>query len=123
VTTINLDRGDRATLDITDLLDGDDLPAAFGPDDIVRWTAKRLRRHTDDQAFLAKTSETDGGIELSGDSGTITIVGSDWDDVTTRHNFTYFWDLQVALGGDADQIVTLASGTGTVTADITIAAP
>lgn len=116
MSTIDLPRGDDAILDIADLLAGDATPTTFQVGDVVRWTAKRLRSHTDEEALIAKSSEDSGGIVLAGDGGEITIDAADWDTITNAFDFTYFWDLQLTRAG---KVTTLASGDGTVTADIT----
>lgn len=121
MSTIDLPRGDDIILDIADLLDAAGESTMFVDGDVVRWTAKRLRSHTDEQAILAKSNTDDpSGIVLAGDGGTITIDATDWTPVTETHDFGYFWDLQLTR---AEKVRTLASGTGTVTADITRTSP
>lgn len=114
---LELVRGDRAELALTGLLDGDNAPASFSDGDEVTFTAKYRYADSDAQAFL----QIDGdSVELAGDSATITIVAGDWDDTPITRDRPFVWDVQLAVGGDPDQIVTLDRGVGLLLADTTL---
>lgn len=122
---LELRRGDRKTLALSGLVDGDGASASFASDDVVRWTAKRYAGQPDSAALFRKTSALDGGItaDIGSDTATISIIGTDWNDLSITSDLRFVWDLQIALGGDEDQIVTLATGEGIILADVTVAAP
>lgn len=119
-TPLELIRGDRATLVLSGLLDGDDAPAVFGVDDTLTFTAKYRYADSD----LAAVLQLDGdSIELDGDTATITILASDWAADAIARDRPFVWDVQLAVGGDPDQIVTIDRGTGILRADTTLADP
>lgn len=117
---LTLTRGDRATIAISDLVDGNCVPAVFGAGDVVRWTAKADLADTTAEALLAKTS-ADGGvtIALGGSTATVNIVPADWTALQLRGDLKFVWDLQLEVGGNPAQIVTLAEGDGLIRADVT----
>lgn len=126
MTTLELVRGDRATLLVSGLLDQNSNPATFQTGDTLRWTAKRALGQPDSLAIIAKSSTGSGGITIApgGATATVTITPSDWS--TLPHlwkDLVYYWDLQLAIGGDAAKIVTLARGRGLIDADVTLADP
>lgn len=119
---LELRRGDRKTIAISDLVDGDGASAAFTDEDILRWTAKRYVGQPDSAALFTKTSE-DGGIivDVGSDTATIVITATDWDALPVSNDLRFAWDLQLALAGDEDQIVTIASGEGLIRSDVSVA--
>lgn len=120
-------RGDRAQIAISDLVDANLAPTTFQINDVVRWTAKRRVGEPDADAFLHKVSTDSSQISLAinGSTGTIFIKGSDWTTLTPPlvADLPFAWDLQIAVGGNIDAIVTLVRGEGTVKADVTRTAP
>jgi hypothetical protein len=114
-TAIDIYRGDDATATITLVENGSamDLTAA-----VVRMTFKRSVFETDEDAFLRKTSETDGGIEIDADptSGRITVafVPEDTEDLVLPERFRY--DVQVERG---DTVRTIMTGRLGVRLDVT----
>lgn len=122
--TIDLIRGDRADIDISDLLDGNDTPTTFGVDDVLRWTAKRYVGQPDSAALFAKSSPSGGiSIAVGFDTATISVLPADWNDLSVANDLRFVWDLQLAPAGDAARIVTVAAGEGIIHADVTVAAP
>lgn len=114
---LELVRGDRQTLDLTDLLDKDDAPATFNVDDELIFTAKHRYADSDADAIL----QIEGAaITLSGSSATIVVVGSDWPSAAFTRDTQFVWDVQLAVHGDPDQIVTLDRGRGVIKADTTL---
>lgn len=115
-----LPRGDRKTFTISGLVDGVGSPASFNADDVLQWTAKGNFSAATADAFLRKTS-ADGGITFTpgGDSGTIHISGLDWINLPLPSDAAFVWDLQLYVHGQVADTVTLASGTGTIDADVT----
>jgi hypothetical protein len=116
-------RGDRRTINVTNLVDENGAAASFTGSDIIRWTAKHSVTDDDADAIIAKSSST-GGISFTPgqDNASITILPTDFS--TTVTGITrYFWDLQVAIGGSALNVRTLASGTGKILGDITQVSP
>lgn len=123
---LKLVRGDRRELAIGDLVDAAGAPAAFASNDLLRWTAKRSRGQPDSLAIIRKSSANPGEIVFSAGSGagSVFIEGSDW--VTLPRlakDLVFYWDLQLAVGGDLEQIVTLTRGKGLIEADTTLADP
>lgn len=117
---LELVRGDRCELVLVDLLDKDDAPAEFTPSDELIFTAKFQYADTDDEAFLQIGADS---IELDGATATITVVASDWSDPPITRDRPFVWDVQLAVGGDPDQIVTIDRGTGLLKADATLTVP
>lgn len=123
---LDLERGDKATIAVADLLDGSGNPTTFSAGDILRFTVKRDTKSIDAKALIRKSSDADpGGIDFTPDtaSATITILGTDWANVSVPINTTIVWDLQIAINGDPDQVFTLAQGPGRIVADVTLTAP
>lgn len=127
---ITLPRGDGATLTISGLKAPDEngvlQPAVFNLNDILRWTAKAKTADADVDALIAKSSTVaPGGITIGvgTDSAKVAILPADFDAITAARDLIFIWDLQLAIGGDATQIVTLCLGRGTISADVTLTAP
>lgn len=113
-------RGDRRTLAISGLIDAFGLPAAFGPSDVLTWTAKADHADSAGEALIVKSSATGGIVFVPGGStATVTITAADWTNIQLRADLRYVWDLQLLVGGDPDQAVTLTEGTGIIRADVT----
>lgn len=109
MSSLTLTRGDTRTFD---LVAGVDLSGKT-----VRWTAKYRRDDVMADAVFAKTSEVDGGIEVTnavGGLATVTIVAADWDAYVGRSALV--WDLEIA---DGDEPKTPLRGDIRVRQDVT----
>ena len=125
MSNLILIRGDKATLAISGLLDDQGNPTVFGIGDVLTWTAKQHFTTTDSTALIVKSS-TDTGIDITTgtDQATVHIAPSDWDTLgPLTRDLKFVWDLQLEVGGDPSQIVTLDSGRGTIKADVTLTIP
>lgn len=117
---LELRRGDRATIAISDLLDANNNPATFGAGDVLIWTAKADLAQSASEALIVKSSAS-GGISymIGGSTATVLIFAADWTTLQLRGDLAFVWDLQLSVGGDPAQIVTLTSGDGIIRADVT----
>lgn len=121
MTDLALVRGRRATINLTGLKAPDGSPATFSNTDVVLFTAKVDVGQPDTDALIAKSSETGGVIvDVSGDSATVVIDATDFADVILSGDITFEWDVSCIFGGVATQAARLASGDGTLSADISL---
>lgn len=120
MTDLVMTRGSRKTIHLSNLVDADGNPTVFGASDVLHWTAKGYLAQPYAEAFLRKTS-ADGGITFvnGGNSGDIHISATDWTGLQLPADSTFVWDLKLYPSGVAAQACTLASGTGTIDADVT----
>lgn len=120
MTTLDdLVRGDTRTLTISGLTDSAGDPATFGGTDVIVFTAKRHAGLADADALITKTS-ADSGITIDGGTATVTILPADFVGLEGPFDVFYVWDVQVQIGGDPLQVVTLDSGTGKIVQDVTV---
>lgn len=119
-----LRRGDARKLHISNLVDELGNPTTFGTLDVVRFTIKHHHFEDDLQAIVQKSSYLPfGGITLDIGQPTGTIALEPADTADLEGNTRIVWDLQLAVAGDPDDIVTLASGEDIIYDDVTVTAP
>lgn len=116
-------RGDARTFDLSNLLDGEGVATEFGADDVVRFTIKRRTGQADADALIAKSSDDGITLNIGTATGTIDIAATDWGTEPLSGNIAIYWDVQIAIDGDEDNTVTLAHGTDTLHADVTLTSP
>lgn len=120
----DLVRGDRRTINVSNLRDDTGAPVTFGVGDVLRFTAKYNVKHDDTAAIFTKTSTgSPGGIAITVGTGNASITINPADLPTTPTTINYVWDLQMVIGGNNTNVRTLASGTGRVVNDVSQTVP
>lgn len=115
----DLVRGDGRTLTINNLTDSDGNPASLQAGDVLWFTAKRYLVDADLDALIAVNS-TAGQIVFTAGASTATVTLHEDDfPATLGADTAYVWDVQLLRTGETDPR-TLARGTGTLLADVTI---
>lgn len=112
-------RGDRATVNITDLVNPDGTPATFSAGDVLVWTMKADYGVAAANAIITKSSATGGITFTPGESdAAVSIIADDWIGTALRDTLPIVWDLSLLVGGDAQQEVTIAEGDGEIIPDV-----
>jgi len=122
MSNVTIKIGDTSVLDVTIYQNEQPLDLT---DYIVLFTVKKpffgaigINNPKDEEAAIRKNTETScGGIEKYGVGGIRIVLGS----LDTKHlvDGDYEYDIQLSMPGEMDSIITVDSGTITLTKEIT----
>jgi hypothetical protein len=118
-TSMVMVRGDRHDVLVANPADSMGRATTFNVGDVLRFSAKPSFRSSDASAFVV-SSVTVGSTTTS---ATLPILPSDWTIDHLNRDTRCVWDVQLAVGGDATLIHTIARGQIIIEADVTRTAP